>query len=76
MDALSWGEILAAVGRQFLPVWAALAVTFAVPVFAVIYGAVFLDEQVTPWMLFCGVVIVCGTSLSSGLLRLPALRRA
>lgn len=32
MDALSWGEILAAVGRQFLPVWAALAVTFAVSI--------------------------------------------
>ncbi len=54
----------------------ALAVTFAVPVFAVVYGALFLQEAVTPWMLFCGAVIVCGTALASGLLRLPALRRA
>jgi drug/metabolite transporter (DMT)-like permease len=52
----------------------ALAVTFVVPVFAIVYGALFLGEQVTPWMLVCGVVIVCGTALSTGLLRLPALR--
>jgi drug/metabolite transporter (DMT)-like permease len=48
----------------------ALAVTFVVPVFAVIYGAVFLGESVTGWMLFCGGVIVCGTALSTGLLAL------
>jgi drug/metabolite transporter (DMT)-like permease len=52
----------------------ALAVTFVLPVFAVFYGAVFLSEPVTPWMLFCGAVIVCGTALSTGLLKLPALR--
>jgi drug/metabolite transporter (DMT)-like permease len=52
----------------------ALAVTFAVPVFALIYGALFLGEQVTPWMLVCGVVIVLGTALSTGLLKLPSLR--
>ena len=43
----------------------ALAVTFVVPVFAVIYGAAFLREPVTPWMLICGGVIVCGTALST-----------
>jgi drug/metabolite transporter (DMT)-like permease len=52
----------------------ALAVTFVVPVFALFYGGVFLGEQVTPWMVLCGVVIVCGTALSTGLLKLPALR--
>jgi drug/metabolite transporter (DMT)-like permease len=52
----------------------ALAVTFAVPVFAILYGAVFLNEQVTPWMLACGAVIVCGTALATGLLKLPAVR--
>jgi drug/metabolite transporter (DMT)-like permease len=52
----------------------ALAVTFVLPVFAVVYGALFLDEQVTGWMLACGAVIVMGTALSTGLLRLPALR--
>ncbi|HEY8050185.1 MAG TPA: EamA family transporter, partial [Ramlibacter sp.] len=46
----------------------ALAVTFVVPVFAVIYGAAFLHEAVTHWMLICGGVIVCGTALATGLL--------
>ena len=52
----------------------ALAVTFAVPVFAVLYGALFLGEAVTPWMLLCGGIIVCGTALSTGLLKLPTLK--
>ena len=51
----------------------ALAVTFVVPVFAVFYGVLFLGEHVTGWMLLCGGVIVCGTALSTGLVR---LRRA
>lgn len=52
----------------------ALAVTFVVPVFAIFYGALFLAEGVTPWMVACGLVIVCGTALSTGLLKLPAVR--
>jgi len=48
----------------------ALAVTFVVPVFAMLYGVLFLDEAVTAWMLLCGAVIVCGTALSTGLLNL------
>ena len=48
----------------------ALSVTFVVPVFAVLYGFLFLGETVTPWMLLCAAVIVCGTSLSTGVLRL------
>ena len=47
----------------------ALAVTFVVPVFAVFYGVVFLSEEVTGWMLLCGLVIVFGTALSTGLVR-------
>lgn len=46
----------------------ALAVTFLAPVFAVAYGALFLHEPITPWMLGCGLVILCGTSLSTGLI--------
>lgn len=46
----------------------ALAVTFVVPVFAVAYGAVFLQEAVTAWMVLCGLVIVAGTALSTGLI--------
>ncbi|MDI1272448.1 DMT family transporter [Polaromonas sp.] len=49
----------------------ALAVTFVVPVFAVLYGVLFLGEAVTLWMLLCAVVIVCGTALSTGLLKIP-----
>jgi drug/metabolite transporter (DMT)-like permease len=48
----------------------ALAVTFVVPVFAIVYGVILLGEAVTPWMLLCGVVIVCGTTLSTGLWQL------
>lgn len=46
----------------------ALTVTFLVPVFALAYGALFLGERVTAWMLACGLVIVAGTALSTGLL--------
>lgn len=52
----------------------ALAVTFLVPVFAIVYGVLFLHERVTPWMLACGAIVVCGTALSTGLVKLPALR--
>ena len=49
----------------------ALTVTFLVPVFAIAYGVLLLDEHITPWMIACGVVIVVGTGLASGLLQLP-----
>lgn len=48
----------------------ALTVTFLVPVFAVFYGVIFLDEEITSWMLMCAAVIVCGVALSTGLVRL------
>lgn len=54
----------------------ALTVTFLVPVFALAYGALFLNEQITAWMVGCGLVIVCGTALSTGLVRLRRLERA
>ena len=46
-----------------------LTVTFLVPVFAVFYGALFLGEVVTMWMLLCALVIVCGTALATGLVK-------
>ncbi len=49
-----------------------LTVTFLIPVFAVFYGAVFLREIVTPWMLLCAAVIVCGTALATGLVSFRA----
>ena len=48
----------------------ALSVTFLVPVVALFYGAVYLGEVITPWMLMCAAVIVCGTALSMGLLKI------
>jgi drug/metabolite transporter (DMT)-like permease len=46
----------------------ALSVTYAIPVFAILYGVVLLGESVTLWMGLCGAVIMLGTSLSTGLL--------
>lgn len=48
----------------------ALSVTLLVPVFAALYGGIFLSEAVTGWMLLCAAVILCGTALSTGLLPL------
>ncbi|MBP7567994.1 MAG: DMT family transporter [Burkholderiaceae bacterium] len=47
----------------------ALAVTFVVPVFAVVFGAIFLGEAITPWMVVCGAIILAGTGLATGLIR-------
>ncbi|MBO9513731.1 MAG: DMT family transporter [Variovorax sp.] len=52
----------------------ALTVTFLVPVFAVFYGAVFLGEEITQWMLICAGVIVCGVALSTGIVTLGGRR--
>ena len=54
----------------------ALTVTFLVPVFALFYGAVFLGERITQWMLICAGVIVCGVALSTGLVKLGRRRVA
>ncbi|MBV8619808.1 MAG: EamA family transporter [Curvibacter sp.] len=48
----------------------ALTVTFVTPLFAVAYGGLFLGEALTVRMLVCGLVIVCGTALSTGLIRM------
>jgi drug/metabolite transporter (DMT)-like permease len=45
-----------------------LTVTFLIPVFAILYGALFLGESVTAWMLLCGGITLIGTALSMGLL--------
>ncbi|MDM0111882.1 DMT family transporter [Variovorax sp. J22R133] len=54
----------------------ALTVTFIVPVFAVMYGALFLDEEITQWMLMCAFIIVCGVALATGLVKLGRKRPA
>lgn len=52
----------------------ATSVTFLVPVFAVLNGMLLLGETVTPWMLGCGAVVVIGTALASGMMRLGTKR--
>jgi drug/metabolite transporter (DMT)-like permease len=47
-----------------------LTVTFLIPVFAMMYGVVLLNEKVTLWMLGCGLITVLGTALSTGLIKL------
>jgi drug/metabolite transporter (DMT)-like permease len=47
----------------------AMTVTYLIPVFANLFGVLFLDEVVTHWMMGCAVVIVAGTALASGLVR-------
>ena len=43
------------------------SMTNLIPVFANVFGVIFLDEVVTHWMMGCALVIVAGTALASGL---------
>lgn len=47
----------------------ALTITFVTPMFAVVYGALLLNEPITAWMLVCGAIILAGTALSTGVLQ-------
>lgn len=49
----------------------AVTVTFLVPVFGTLWGALFLGESVTVSMLLGGAVVLLGTGLSTGLIRWP-----
>jgi drug/metabolite transporter (DMT)-like permease len=50
----------------------AIAVTFLVPAFAVLWGALFLGEGITVPMLIGCAVILLGTALATGVLKRPA----
>jgi drug/metabolite transporter (DMT)-like permease len=52
----------------------AISVTFLIPVFAVLWGWVFLDEGLTAAMVAGCAVILVGTGLTTGLLSLPGTR--
>jgi drug/metabolite transporter (DMT)-like permease len=52
----------------------AIAVTFLVPAFAVLWGWLMLGEQVSGAMLIGCAVILFGTSLATGVLKMPAYR--
>ena len=52
----------------------AVAVTYLIPLFAVLWGGVFLDERLTlPIVLGCAVIFL-GTALATGVLRPRASR--
>jgi drug/metabolite transporter (DMT)-like permease len=53
----------------------AITVTFLIPFFAVVFGALFIDEQITASMVVGGLVIILGTALSTGLVDLQRLTR-
>lgn len=38
-------------------------------------AALFLGESITLWMLLCGCVIVCGTALATGLVKIKTFER-
>lgn len=44
--------------------------TFLIPVFAVLWGALFLHESLTPVMVLGCAVILAGTGLTTGVLKL------
>ena len=54
----------------------AIAVTFRIPAFAVLWGWMFLAERVTAAMVAGCAVILRGTALTTGLLKLPVRRLA
>jgi drug/metabolite transporter (DMT)-like permease len=54
----------------------AIAVTFLIPAFAVLWGWMFLAERVTAAMVIGCAVILLGTALTTGLLKLPVRRLA
>jgi drug/metabolite transporter (DMT)-like permease len=56
-------KLIAGAGAAF-----AMTVTYLVPAFAVIWGAIFIGEQLTAAMLLGCAVILTGTALATGLL--------
>ncbi|MBL8445604.1 MAG: DMT family transporter [Zoogloeaceae bacterium] len=45
----------------------AITVTFLVPVFAIVWGWAFLAESISLQMIVGGLIVLCGTALSTGL---------
>jgi drug/metabolite transporter (DMT)-like permease len=53
----------------------AITVTYLIPLFAMVLGALVIDEPITVSMVIGCAVILVGTSLAAGVLRLPGQRR-
>ena len=54
-------RLIAHVGAAY-----AASVTFVIPLFGVLWGALFLGEQVTPTTVAGGLIILFGTAMTSG----------
>ena len=54
----------------------AASVTFVIPIFGVLWGALFLGEKITPMMIAGGIIILLGTAMTSGKLNWLAPKRA
>lgn len=63
-------RLIAAVGPA-----RAVAVTFLIPAFAILWGALFLGEPLTGRMLVGALIVVAGTALATGVVRLPSPAR-
>jgi drug/metabolite transporter (DMT)-like permease len=50
----------------------AMSVTYLIPMFAMLWGAVFLDERLTTEVVSAGVIILLGTALTTGMLKFSA----
>lgn len=50
------------------------SVTYLIPVFAIVYALLLLDEPLTLWMLSCGAIVVLGTALATGFFQLKGQR--
>jgi len=62
-------RLIAAVGPA-----RAIAVTFLIPAFAILWGALFLGEALTGRMLAGALIVVAGTALATGVVKLPSAR--
>jgi len=54
----------------------AIAVTFLIPPFAIAWGAAFLGEAISGRMLAGSAVVIAGTALATGMVKLPWPRPA
>jgi len=48
-----------------------MTVTYLIPLFANVIGIVFLNEVITTWVILCAAMILTGTALAAGLVKLP-----
>ena len=64
-------RLIAAVGPA-----RAIAVTFLIPAFAILWGALFLGEPLTGRMAVGALIVVAGTALTTGAVKLPGSARA